>query len=349
VQHFHTRNSIATRSLAPAWYWRVSIGVSFLFVCVLPAFAQQSALKPASEQAQDIALLWWTMLYGGIFIFVAVMALLMLGLWQGRRENTAGLSANASRNLVLTAGVAIPALILVVLVGGSLLLGRSIASTPPQSALHIRVTGWMWWWEFQYFDDQGGLIATTANEMHVPVGRPVAVELVSGDVIHSFWVPELHGKTDLVPGKVNSSWFVANKAGVFRGQCAEFCGLQHALMAFVVVAQAPPDFNRWLQRQAADARPPTTPASERGLEVFIDNCGECHRVGGTSAAGDIGPDLTHIASRRTLAAASVANTRGHLAGWISDPQALKPKNFMPRTRLSSEDLNDLIAYLESLD
>ncbi len=310
--------------------------------------ARQSTLQPASTQAQSIELLWWIMLWAGVAIFLAVMALLAWALWHGRhRESPLGLTA--SKNFVLLAGVAIPALVLVILVGGSLLLGRSIASTPPPDAIQVRVTGWMWWWEIEYLDSAGNVTATTANEMHVPVDRPVAIELVSGDVIHSFWVPQLQGKTDMVPGKVNSSWFVATEAGQYRGQCAEFCGLQHALMAFVVVARPEAEFNAWLAHQAEPAPTPTTDAAQQGLEVFEQSCGQCHRVRGTRAVGVIGPDLTHLASRRTLAAATLTNNQGHLAGWIGDPQRVKPGNKMPRTLLSPQDMNNLLAYLGTLE
>lgn len=308
----------------------------------------QSALHPASSQAQDIELLWWIMFWASVIIFTAVMALLAWGLLSGRRRPSV-LSSTASMRFVLVAGVAIPALVLSALVGGSLMLGRSIASTPPPDALQVRVTGWMWWWEIEYLDDNGEVVATTANEMHIPVDRPVAVELASGDVIHSFWVPRLQGKTDMVPGKTNNSWFTATETGEFRGQCAEFCGLQHALMAFVVVAQPESTFTDWLQRQASPANTPTTEAAQHGLEIFEQNCGQCHRIRGTNAIGSLGPDLTHLASRSTLAAATLPNRRGHLAGWISDPQRIKPGNNMPRTLLSPQELNHLLIFLDSLD
>ena len=325
----------------------VWLGVNGIFSSA--AFAQQSALQPASSQAEGIAILWWSMFYGACFIFFAVMALLGMGLWRARKSD-AQLSDVASRNLVIVAGVAIPLVILIVLVGGSLMLGKSIAAEAPDNALKVRVTGWMWWWEIEYLDDSGAVVATTANELRVPVGRPVEVLLTSGDVIHSFWVPELHGKTDLVPGITNSSWFTATEAGVFRGQCAEFCGAQHALMAFLVIAQPEPAFEQWL---ANEARPAVTPAGDaqvRGQQIFMDSaCASCHTIRGTRAQGELGPDLTHLAVRRTLAAAARPNNRGHLAGWISDPQGIKPGSFMPRTLLSPEALTDLLDYLESLE
>jgi len=332
----------------------LAAGCGLAALCLLSAGAtaqqivRQSALQPASTQAQSIELLWWIMLWAGVAIFLAVMALLAWGLWRGQ-QHEAPLGLTASKKFVLLAGVAIPSVVLVILVGGSLFLGRSIASAPPPDALQVRVTGWMWWWQIEYLDSAGNVTATTANEMHVPVERPVAVELVSGDVIHSFWVPQLQGKTDMVPGKTNHSWFVATEAGEYRGQCAEFCGLQHALMAFVVVAQPEAEFNAWLDHQAEPAPTPTTDAAQAGLAVFEQSCGQCHRVQGTRAVGVLGPDLTHLASRRTLAAATLVNNPGHLAGWIGDPQRVKPGNKMPRTPLSPQDMNNLLTYLGTLE
>lgn len=313
------------------------------------AHAQQSALEPASEHAEGIEILWWVMFYGATAIFLAVMLLLAIGLWRGRRPGATALSEVASRNLVVAAGVAIPLLILVVLVGGSLLLGRSIAVKPPDNALTVVVTGWMWWWQIDYLDEEGAVVATTANEMHIPVGRPVSLQLTSADVIHSFWVPELHGKTDLIEGSINTSWFTAEHAGVYRGQCAEFCGVQHALMAFLVIAEPQEEFQAWLDQQAQPYEPPDSQQIRLGQEVFLSaGCADCHTIRGTAADGDTAPDLTHLASRRTLAAASRPNTRGHLGGWISDPQSVKPGNFMPRTLLEPEEHRALLDYLESL-
>lgn len=323
--------------------------VALLWLLAPVCRAGQSSLQPASAQAEGIALLWWFMLWGSTLIFLAVLAVLGFGLWRAHRGEQRRLSIQASRNLVLAAGVAIPLAVLVALVGGSLLLGKSIALQAPDDALDVRITGWMWWWEIHYLDDAGQIVATTANELHVPVGRPIKIRLNSGDVIHSFWVPALHGKTDMVPGTENVTWFTADKAGTYRGQCAEFCGAQHALMAFRVVAQPRAEFKQWLAGQARPAARPDSERERRGQHIFVAACGECHRIRGTAAAGDSAPDLTHFASRATLAAVTRPNTRGHLGGWISDPQAIKPGNKMPRTLLSPRQHSDLLAYLESLE
>ncbi|QJD58012.1 cytochrome c oxidase subunit II [Pseudomonas sp. gcc21] len=339
----------------------------------------QTALVPASDQAAGIASLWMAMLVGGCLIFAAVMFILAVGLWRARRQERR-LSYVASRNLVIAAGVAVPLAVLIALVAGSLFLGNNISSRPPDGALHIEVIGWRWWWEIRYLDPDGELIATTANEIHVPVDRPVRFSLTSEDVIHSFWVPNLHGKTDLVPGQTNSSWFTARRAGIFHGQCAEFCGTQHALMGFRVIAQPAAEFKTWLAHQAQPARRADSPMLQRGREAFVSaGCASCHVIRGVTppalanaaktdskdplsadvrglskartAARDKpvpAPDLTHFGSRLTLAAGARPNTAGHLGGWISDPQGIKPGVLMPPTMLEPGELTALIGYLQSL-
>jgi cytochrome c oxidase subunit 2 len=213
----------------------------------------------------------------------------------------------------------------------------------------VRVTGHQWWWEVEYRDSSPQDWAFTANEIHVPVGRPVVFELRANDVIHSFWVPNLGVKRDMIPGDENSVWFQADTAGVYRGQCAEFCGHQHAKMAFQIVAEPPERFAAWLERQRDTARTPADSVAARGQEVFLGStCVMCHTVSGTPAGSRIGPNLTHLAGRRTIAAGSLPNTRGNLAGWIVDPQRIKPGVRMPPNALAPDDLQALLAYLESL-
>ena len=235
------------------------------------------------------------------------------------------------------------------LLSASVVTGRAVGSLQSPEPLAIEITGHQWWWEVRYLSDQPQLMATTANELHIPVGRPVALTLKSADVIHSFWVPSLHGKMDLVPGRVNTLWIQAERPGIYRGQCAEYCGMQHAHMGLVTVAESPDGFVRWLTAQRATAAPPSTPEQSRGRDVFERGpCAMCHTIRGTSAAAVLGPDLTHVASRGTIAAGRAPNTRGYLAGWLADPQQLKPGNRMPATGLSPEDLQALVAYLETL-
>ena len=189
----------------------------------------------------------------------------------------------------------------------------------------------------------------TANELHIPVGRPVVVKLQSPDVIHSLWVPNLAGKKDLIPGRTTALRLRADQPGIYRGQCAEFCGFQHAKMALLVIAEHPEEYERWAQSQRESARMPESDLAKRGQRVFLTApCVMCHAIQGTPANGKTGPDLTHVASRRTLAAATVPNTRGYLAGWIVDPQHIKPGTNMPAITLAPDDLQALLAYLESL-
>jgi cytochrome c oxidase subunit II len=213
------------------------------------------------------------------------------------------------------------------------------------------VVGRRWWWEVKY-PDQG---MTTANEIHIPVGVPVQVQLQSADVIHSFWVPELHGKMDLVPTRINNIMIQADTAGVYRGQCAEFCGLQHAHMGLMVIAESKSDFDKWIRAQEQPAAAPTDQTALQGQQVFMSaGCVFCHTVRGLEdkeidrSGVDLGPDLTHLSSRLTIAGASLTNNKGNLAGWVVDAQHVKPGSLMPNIYINSEDLQNLLAYLETL-
>lgn len=325
--------------------WRHVIavpGAVFLAGCA----GVQSVLDPASDQAERLAWLGWGMFAGAAIVLLLVAGLLFWGLWRGRDRP---LNETQSRRLVVAGGVLLPVALLTPLLVASVRTGAGV-STAPRAAIRIEVTGWQWWWEFRYLDEAGRPVATTANEMHVPAGRPVRLRLIGGDVIHSFWVPKLHGKADLIPGFPNSAWLQAEAPGVFRGQCAEYCGLQHAHMGFLVIAQPPAEFERWLARAAGPAVSPPDETAARGREVFLAaGCGECHTIRGTRADGELGPDLTHVASRRTLAAATLPNTQGHMAGWVADPQPIKPGAFMPALALPPDDLLSLVHYLESLE
>lgn len=214
--------------------------------------------------------------------------------------------------------------------------------------LVIDVTPRQWFWEARYAGDNPNDVFLTANELHIPAGRQVLVRLHGQDVIHSFWVPQLSGKTDAIPGQVNQTWLHADRPGRFAGQCAEFCGLEHARMAFEVVADTPAGFEAWRRAQLQTAPPPTDPAAVRGLQLFEYRCALCHAVRGTTAGSYVGPDLTHLKSRRLIAGGMLPNTRGSLAGWVEAPQALKPGAKMPDQGLSGDQLNDVLAYLETL-
>jgi cytochrome c oxidase subunit 2 len=228
-------------------------------------------------------------------------------------------------------------------------VGRAL--TPPQTgdALTIKITGRQWWWQIEYLDRQASKTFTTANELHLPVGRPVQLLLQSADVIHSFWVPSLHGKRDLVPGHQTALWITPERIGSFRGQCAEFCGYQHAHMGLIVVVESPEDFAKWQDAQRQPAPEPMTDSQRQGREVFLKrSCAMCHTIQGTDANSRVGPPLTHLASQQMIAAGSFPNNRGHLAGWILDPQAMKPGVRMPPNQLSADELHALLDYLESL-
>jgi cytochrome c oxidase subunit 2 len=227
--------------------------------------------------------------------------------------------------------------------------GRATGARYANGAVTVEVTGHQWWWEIQYDDAIPSQRVITANELHVPVGQPIVLKVTSRDVIHSFWVPNLQGKRDLIPGYTTALSVRADRTGVFRGQCAEFCGLQHAHMAFDVIVESEKDFAAWLDRMRQSASDPEQAPERRGHDVFMQSrCAGCHTVRGSQAAGQIAPDLTHVATRRTLGAGTLPNTPDNLAAWIRDPQHAKPGNQMPPTALTSEDLRTLVVYLETL-
>jgi cytochrome c oxidase subunit II len=282
-------------------------------------------------------------------VFVLVVAALVWATFRRRRGEERTDESDRSMRTPVIVATAATTIILFVFLMLDLSVGRAITSNPGPEALQVRVTGHQWWWEVQYRDSLPQNWATTANEIHIPVGRPVVFELRSTDVIHSLWPPNLNGKRDLIPGNENSIWFQADSPGVYRGQCAEFCGHQHAKMGFLIVADPPDSFRTWLARQRDTAMTPTDTVALRGQEVFLSSsCVMCHTISGTPAGSRIGPDLTHLASRRTIAAGTLPNTRGNLAGWIVNPQAIKPGVRMPATSLDSDDLQALLTYLESL-
>jgi cytochrome c oxidase subunit 2 len=300
-----------------------------------------STLDPAGFGARRVAGLWWLLFAVATVVCVVVIALVLLALRRRRAEP--GPSTDG-RRVVVVAGVLVPAVVLtaVYLVG---LRDLSALDEPARTPdVTIDVTGHLWWWEVSYPD--AGVV--TANEIHVPVGRDVRLRLRTADVNHSFWVPQLTVKTDLVAGRVNTTWLRAERAGRFRGQCAEYCGAQHAHMALVVVAEPEAAFRSWAAQQAQDAPAPTTAAEQRGLEVLESaSCASCHTVRGTTARGTVGPDLTHLATRSEIGAGTLPNDPGHLAGWIADAQSAKPGNRMPPQPLAPEDLRALVAYLDA--
>jgi cytochrome c oxidase subunit II len=245
--------------------------------------------------------------------------------------------------MIWIGGIIVPAIILIVLLAYSSAVGRATAHVPEDEDLVIDVIGHAFWWEVQYPD----LDITTANEIHVPVDQRVQLRLTTADIIHSFWMPRLHGKVDMIPGRENVMTFTAEEVGSFRGQCAEFCGIAHAQMVAFVEAMEPADFDAWVDQQQ---QPAGEAASVEGEQVFLDiGCAACHAVDGTDAVAQVGPDLTHLASRNTLAAGIVPNTRENLAHLIIDPWDLKPGIPMPPTELEEDELDALLDYLEGLE
>jgi len=317
----------------------------------------QSALNPAAVEAAHIARLWWIFFWVTLLIFALVTLALVFAFVRHARDATSEpqiIGEPDARSQSRTAAVVWSLVAMTVAILFALLIidfftGNKIYAAPDANALGIKITGHQWWWEIEYQNPQPSEIVATANEIHVPVGKPVKFELQSVDVIHSFWVPNMHGKKDLVPGHPTTTWFTATRAGEFRGQCAEYCGEQHAHMRLVFVAEPAPQFDHWLSEQKRSAPEPASDSARRGRDIFVSRqCVMCHAIQGTNARATLGPDLTHLASRKMIAAGELPNTRGYLAGWILNAQVLKPGTQMPPTQLGADDLNALLDYLESL-
>lgn len=317
----------------------------------------QDALAPRGPQAGWIASWFWLSMAIAVAVFVAFAAILFFGLIRAHRRHMRGddneLPEAHGNRLVIWGGVVVPTIILLVLVATSAYTDRLVSRLgrgPNADPLTIEVVAEQFWWRLHYRDPaHPSREFITANEIHVPAGRPVRLILQSRDVIHSFWMPNLNGKQDMIPGRTNDLVVQVDEPGTYRGQCAEFCGVQHAKMAMLVVAHPKAEFDAWWSQQLRPHEPPKDPEAARGHEVFMTNgCGTCHSIRGTLAMGSVAPDLSHFGSRRTIAAGTLPNTRGHLGGWISDPQAIKPGNRMPPVPLKGEELRALLTYLESL-
>lgn len=316
-----------------------------------PSRGSQSALQPRSREADLIHELSTVLFIGGALIFALVMAFLFAALAQRRsdadrppRERGHG---RGKLRAVIIAALATAAALVGLLIYDFVLTRSLVAHAG--DALPLRVVAHQWWWEVIYLDDSSQVVARTANEIHIPVGRRVAIDLESRDVIHSFWVPNLQGKVDAIPGRMNRVVLSADEPGTYRGQCAEFCGLQHANMAFYVIAEPPEKFQAWLEHQRSPAASPTDELGISGERVFMSApCALCHAVRGTLAMGSAGPDLTHLASRLSLASGTLENTRGNLAAWFMDPQHTKPGTHMPATHLDAANADALLYYLQTL-
>ena len=311
----------------------------------------ESAYQPAGPQAGRINSLWWYMFITATVVWILVVIALLYATWRGRRRAVSDASPETNERLrrpvEIAAGITV--LILIFTLVYSVSTGNALASLPRQKALRIEVTGHQWWWEAEYSDPVAANRVSTANEIHIPVGEPVQIIGSSADVIHSFWIPELAGKKDLIPGHSTALWIQADKPGIYRGQCAEFCGHQHANMTLLVLAEPRSQFNAWYNSQLLPAAPPSDSMQKAGQNVFMSKgCPLCHTIGGTPALGRVGPPLTHSASNYTIAAGMRKNTTANLAGWIVDPQGIKPGVHMPANDLSGSELQSLLSYLGSL-
>jgi cytochrome c oxidase subunit II len=316
----------------------------------------RSALNPAGPQAGHIAALWWFMLWVSVAVLTLVTVALLIALFRSATRNSESAAVTTpepppdrSTGIIVGICVAATGIILIVFLTASVVTGHRIAQLASDQGLTIKLTGYRWWWKVEYPNPEAAKTLTTANEIHIPVGRPVLINTYSQDVIHSFWIPALHGKRDLIPGNPSAIWLQADQPGIFEGQCAEFCGFQHAHMRLVLVAEPEEKFQQWLEAQRQPSRAPENSMAQRGQEIFMSGpCALCHSIRGTDANGRVAPDLTHLAGRLKIAAGTLPNTPGHLAGWIVDSQHIKPGNAMPPTSLSADDLQALLAYLRGL-
>jgi len=307
------------------------------------------ALAPAADQAQAIANVWGAMFWPNVVIYVAMLAVLAWALWRRRNlatDATDRHERNWSRALV--GWTVFIAAVLTVYTAVSFVQDRRLLAHAPD-ALQVRVTAKQWWWEVEYLDPDPSRQVGTANELHLPLGRMAHIELVSDDVIHSLWIPALNGKEDLIPGRKTELMVTPRAVGRYRGECAEFCGLQHAHMLLPVTVESPAAFASWLDAQRAPATTPISSSAARGKQVFESGpCAMCHAIAGTGAGSHVGPDLTHVASRPMLAAGALPNDRAHLLAWLVDPQSQKPGTNMPNPHLQPREVSDVADYLEGL-
>lgn len=332
---------------------------SFGLLWLLPA-AAGCARAPAifgtrGLAADRIAVLGWVFTIIGSIVVAVVAVLVVVALVRHRSPPADSASTRMEDreravHWIVIGGIIVPAITLVASFIVTLVIQAEVSNPPRTPVATIEVTGHRWWWEVKYLGAgaNGGVV--TANEIHIPVGEPVRLELVSADVIHSFWVPQLAGKTDVIPGLRNTMWMQADEPGTYWGECAEYCGLQHSHMNLTVVAESDAAFQKWMtQQRKPAAQDASDPVRVAGLDAFHrSGCASCHTIRGTDAQGPDAPDLTHIASRSRIAAGTLINTRGNLAGWIANSQALKPGNQMPTMAPSPLALRNILAYLETL-
>ncbi len=329
-----------------------------ILIEAVPGFpSNQTSLNPAGPAAAHIEHTFALIFCITGTVYLLTIAALVYFVWRRRHvlnampepQPTAEQGDRLATRAV-AAAMTLTVLLLFVMLISSLITSRRLGRMNEQQALTIDVYGHQWWWEVQYPNEtEPYRMVTTANEIHVPVGTPIRIHGTSRDVIHSFWAPNIQGKRDLMPGYNTDVLMQVDKAGRWRGQCAEYCGIQHAHMSFFMVAEPQKDFDNWMTAQARSSVTPATAQTVHGQQVFLTHaCVLCHTIRGTPAGSRVGPDLTHLASRSTIAAGMLPNTIGNLGGWILNPQALKPGSRMPPNQISGPDLQDLLAYLETL-
>ena len=320
----------------------------FLLLLLAGCGGSQSALDPQGHAAIALKDLILLIVLVCTLIWLLVVAVLVHGLVRQRRQPREGEAVDRRLSRVVYAAVAVTVVVVFGLTIASFYTTRSLTGKGEPDVV-VQVKALQWWWQFNYRDANGQPAFQSANELHIPVGHDVRLELEAVDVIHSLWIPSLAGKLDMIPGRKNIIVLHAEKPGIYRGQCAEFCGLQHAHMAFTVVADDEDSYQRWFAAQSTTAPEPADPEAAAGKAAFLAKpCAACHAIRGASASGTSGPDLTHVGSRHTIAAGLIERTRGSLAAWIADPQTMKPGSNMPLVPLSSDELRQISAYMEGL-
>jgi cytochrome c oxidase subunit II len=329
------------------------IAPAFLTILLLPGCqGWQSALDAQGPAARSLADMFWIFVavLGTVWLLSIMALVLALGKRRPAGVDVLGTDPARERRMTVVTSTAVGLTVATVLALTGLSYGAQKALfSHRDGALTLTITGHQWWWQVTYEDPQTHRTFTTANEIHIPVGEPVLIKLESSDVIHSFWIPNLTGKMDAITGRQNQLQIEADRAGIYRGQCAEFCGFQHAHMGVLVVAEPKEDFETWRNQQIASALPPSDPERQRGMEIFLSKpCIMCHQIRGTDAGGKVAPDLTHVGSRRYIAAGTLETTRGNIAAWIVDPHGIKPGVHMPTIQLEPDEVQPLASYLEGL-
>jgi cytochrome c oxidase subunit 2 len=336
----------------------LSGGAVFLGTILVAASARAqtplSYLEAHGARAYPINSLTWALIIVSLVVVLMSIVLVLAATFRRRMWRADALPGRVELEPLrsgigwIAIGVGASTLVLFGMTAWTVVTLAAVSSPPGGAKVNLEIIGHQWWWEVRYLGDTPDRTFRTANDIHVPVGQPVGVTLRTADVIHSFWVPALNGKTDLIPGQTNTTWFSASRPGVYRGQCTEYCGQQHAHMGLEVMADTPDDFRTWWDHQLEPARAPESDDARQDREAFITKCGACHAVRGTRADGVLGPDLSHLMTRRSIAAATLPNTIGYLSGWIADPQHVKPGALMPRLDISGPELTRIRRFLETL-